>query len=219
MATLICPPSPSTSLYSHTYARRGVHKIFVWTRQVVLISDSTFHFSLGKIPQLTYWKCFPPPWVKQSLSALLQNGVLHGRTSSCVCLYNKHRTNPTSLSTRTLQTRNRKHHILPLVVMLESLRHEESKMLEQPTSLDLDAWELEWIHLASSSSGLLYNPTGSIDIYRMYRYRTAALPAEVCTRTHKWSTAANHSPEESYSSTSIQTSQHLPRMKHAFVLG
>lgn len=86
-------------------------------------------------------------------------------------------------------------------------------------NVDLDSWELEWIHLASSSSVLLYNPTGCIGIYRMYKYRRTALPAEVCIRPHKWSTAANCSPEVRYNSAPIQTSQHLPLMKHAFVLG
>lgn len=98
---MICPPSPSTSLYGHTCARRGVHKIFVWTRRVVLTSNSPFHLSLGKIHQLTYWKCFLLPRVKQSLPAPFQKNVLHMRSSSCVCLYNKHRTSATSLSTRT----------------------------------------------------------------------------------------------------------------------
>lgn len=127
VAILICPPSPSTSLYGHTYARKGMHKIFVRTRQVVLTSDSMFQFSLGKIHQFTYWKCFPPPLAKQSLPALFQNGVLHVRTTFCMCQYNTHQASPTPLSSRALQTRSKKHHILPLVVMLESLRQEKPK--------------------------------------------------------------------------------------------
>lgn len=85
-----------------------MHKIFVWTRQVVLTSDSAFHFSLGKNHRLTSWKCFPPPLVKQSLSAPFQNDVLRMRSSSCVCLYNKHRTSATSLSTRTFTKQEQK---------------------------------------------------------------------------------------------------------------
>lgn len=60
-AIVICSPSPSTSLYGHTYARRGVHKIFVWTRQVVLTSDSTSHFSLGKKPSINLLEVFSTP--------------------------------------------------------------------------------------------------------------------------------------------------------------
>lgn len=139
---------------------------------------------LREYPSIHLWKCFPPPLVKQSRSAPFQNGVLHVRTSSCVCLYNKHETSPTSLSNEHYKPEALNTTFSPLwwcwnlcIRRNPNARAANNNSHNNPTKVDLDTWELEWIHLASSSSGLFYNLTGCIGIYRIYRYRMA----EVCT--------------------------------------
>lgn len=202
-----------------------MHKIFVWTRQVVLTNQQQrVSLFLRKNPPIHLLEVFPPALVKQGLSAPFQNGILHVRTSSCVCLYNKHQTSPTSLNTSITNQKQKTPHSPPCGDVGVSASG-EIQMLGQPTIPTTIPqkwiWTLgNWHEVIWQAPFLVYyNPTGCIDIYRIYRYRTAALPAEVCTWPHKRSTAANCSPELSYNSTPIQTSQHLPRMKHAFVLG
>lgn len=121
MALLIClSPNPSTSLYGHTYARRrGMLKIFLWTRQVVLTSQSMFHFPLGKIHQLMHWKDvpspFPPPLVKRKPVCSSSGWRFRSEDQLLLCVSVQYPSDTFHVcSARTLQTRSRKHHMLPL---------------------------------------------------------------------------------------------------------
>lgn len=193
MALLICP-NPSTSLYGHTYAsRRGVLEIFVWTRQVVLTSQSTFCFPLGKIHQLTYWKHvpspFPPPSVKEKLVCSSSGWHFRSEDQLLLCVFVQYPSDTFHVcSARTLQTRSRKYHMLPLcgdVGVTASWEIQAKKLEFGPLGVEMNLYrKLQF---------WFYN----ISLW----YTMAPLPTGVYTRPHRWNVAASCSPEMTYSST------------------
>lgn len=201
MALLIClSPNPSTSLYGHAYARRrGVLNIFVWTRQVVLTSQSMFRSPLGKIHQLMYWKLvpspFPPPLVRTK-PVCSSSGWQFRSEDRLLCVAVQYLSDMFhACSARTLQTRSRK----------------------QPYATPL--WWC-WSHCvmrnpnARTAKKCEFGPLGiGINLYCKLQfyyislgYMMAPLPTGVYTRPHLWSVAANCSPEMSYDSTPTQSS-------------